>query len=691
MEFESRITWMATGFFLLGSYIVPFDLWEYSGFLLILSSLLLLLVAFRDRRPGKMQALLAAAASGFFLIYLVDKANFPIILLLITALLALNAKLEVFIPPFVGLIALRFLQPDLVFEGFRVVTSGISSLLHLHYGLSDTGYLILYHTRAHRPILLDEVKVLLPFYVSLSLAAIALIFILRADRRATVWSVLAALALPFLFLILSLQSLLYVPSIGTFIPDNLQAILLPLACVLLLGISLPEATIRRIGGSYPSKRWLKVLPLLIAFFIVAAAYFTPLATSVDPIIIIDETHSVWEPTWTDYLETNAKDAVSGSNNYFGLMNILSRIYNITLIGDRPDKRPALSSVGYVQAKEIDLSLLEKISQGRKAVLVLKCITSPYSEKEVEAIMNFISQGNGLILIGEHTDIYGMATNINPIAEKLGYRYLATGVQDVYTDARGSITRTGEMPQFMARYMTGDLLWETSTSLERLDDKGTKPLFEIYTWPSYFADYRNETSAFFLTREFPDEVKLNGLFGRHLVWAAVGYGKGKAVLFTDSTQFNNGVIGVGEHLQIFLAMIEYVSCAEKLDKTLPLLLMIAIALAVVVLLRREVLPVLVMLSLILLVAFNLSYPLAYYTTEFPELKEASKMALLRADENYLNDYLSGLYDPDKLMERYFRMNLTAIIMPDPPKEWVGISARVEDLQSAITDGKSALYI
>lgn len=689
MEFESRIAWLATGLFLLGSYIVPFDLWEYSGFLLMLSSLLLLLVAFRDHRPGKMQVLLAAAATGFFLIYPADKAYLPVVLLLVAALLAIKAKIEVFIPPLIGLIALRFLQPDLVLGGFRAVLSGLSSLLHLHYGLSETGYLILYHTRALRPILLDDVKVLLPFYVSLSLVAIALILIVRAERRAKLWSALAALAIPFLFLILSLQSLLYVPRIATFIPDNLQALLLPLACVLLLCFSLPEATIRRIGGGYSSKRWMRALPLLMAFLMLAVVYFTPLATRADPIIIIDETHSVWEPTWTDYLQTNAKDAVSGSNNYFGLMNIISRIYNITLIGDRPDKRPDLSYVGYVEAKEIDLSLLEKISQGRKAVLVLKCITSPYSEREVEAIMKFVAQGNGLILIGEHTDIYGMATNINPIAERLGYRYLATGVQDVYTDSRGSLTRIGEMPQFMARYMTGDLLWETSTSLERLD--GAKPLFEIETWPSYFADYRNETSAFFLTRDFPDEVKLNGLFGRHLVWAAVGYGKGKAVLFTDSTQFNNGVIGVGEHLQIFLAMVEYVSCAEMLDKTLPLLLMMAVALAIVVRLRKESLSAIIVLFLILLVAYNISYPLAHYTTEFPELKGDSKMVLLRADENYLNDYLSGLYDLDKLMDRYFRMNLTAIIMPNPSKEWAGISDRVEDLQSAIVNGRPALYI
>lgn len=688
MEFESRITMMATGLFLLGSYIVPFGLWEYSSFLLTLSSLLLLLVAFRDSRPGLVGALLAAGASGFFLIYLADKAYLPVALLFIIALLAVRGRVEVFIPSFIGLVVLRFLDLRPALTGLTAISSGISPLLHLRFGLSDTGYLVLYHTRALRPILLDEVKVLLPFYVSLMFAVIALCLLLRLDRKAMAWSLLAALAIPFLFLILELQDLLNSPSTSAFILDNLNAMFLPLACVLLLCISVPGGRIRKLQqGGFPRERLRITLPLLIAFFVVAVAYLTPFAIRSDPILIIDETHSEWEPTWTDYLQTNSKDAVSGSNNYFGLMNIISRIYNVTLIGDRPEKRPALSSVGFVQAREIDLPLLQRLSQGRKAVLVLKCITRPYSQKEVEAITDFAAQGNGLILIGEHTDIYGMATFINPIAERLGYRFLATGVQDVYTDSRGSITRRGELPPLIARYMTGDLLWETSTSLERLD--GAKPLFELQTWPSYFADYRNETSAFFLTREFPDNVKLNGLFARHLVWAGTKFGKGRAILFTDSTQFNNGVIGIGEHLQIFLAMVEYVSSSEKFDRTLLLLLMMVLPLAIILLNRRTALSAFVLLFLLFLVAFNLAYPLAHFTAAFPDLKEDSKMILLKADKNYLDDYLSGLYDVDKLMDRYFRQNLTAVVIPDPPDEWVRISARVESLQHAIVSKKFAI--
>jgi hypothetical protein len=83
-----------------------------------------------------------------------------------------------------------------------------------------------------------------------------------------------------------------------------------------------------------------------------------------------------------------------------------------------------------------------------------------------------------VLISEHTDIYGMATNLNPVAELIGYRFLPTGIQDIYTDLRGSITEKDEFPALISRYLTGDLVWETSNSLERLDGKNT--LFEFVT-------------------------------------------------------------------------------------------------------------------------------------------------------------------------------------------------------------------
>jgi hypothetical protein len=480
-------------------------------------------------------------------------------------------------------------------------------------------------------------------------------------------------------MVLNLQKLLYSPGTSDFLPDNLGFLALPLACILMLSISLPWS---RLGRLSPVVRWGRTtLPLLLLFFILSGVYWTPFAARSDPLLIVDESHSEWEPAWPDYLQTVARDPTGGSNNYFGLMNIFSSLYDITLIVDRPEKKPAISSIRTAQAEEITDGILQNISAGRPSVLVIKCVTRPFQRSEIEAILNFTSRGGGLILIGEHTDIYGMCTYLNSLSESLGFLYLPTGVQDFYNDVRGSITQRGEFPPQMARYMTGDMVWETSCSLEKHDAGGL--LFEIYTRPSFFAHFRNETAPFFVTRAFPQETVLNSRFGRHLVMAGLRYGRGRVVLFTDSTDFNNGIIGLGEHPQLFMAMVEYVAGAGWTDKSQLILPIVGLAFLVILLNKRCLLQALALLFLLFMLALVLSYPLAHYTTPFPELRGEPKIALLRADGDPQEDYLSGAINLDRLMDMYFRENLTALITAAPTPEWTAISKEAVDLSDALS--------
>ena len=681
--YESKITLMATGLFLLGSYILLFDLWDRSGFLLALSSILLLLVAFRDRSIDRRDALafsLAVAASAIFWLLLENNAYLPLALLLVLSIAAINAQLGTFLPSWAGLLVMEFFPTGQLVKELSILFGILSPFFQVRYGINDLRYLVLYHTKLSLPILLDEVKLLLPLYISLLAAVLVLLALSGLSRRALFRWAFAATVLCGLFLILNLQKLIYNPSTSDFLPDNPGFLALPLACILLQCLSLPGSRIRRLSS--PVVKWARMtVPLLLLFFILSSVYLTPFAARSDPLIIIDESHSEWEPAWPDYLQTYARDPTGGSNNYFGLMNIFSSLYDITLIVDRPEKKPAIGSIRTAQAEEITDGTLENISAGRRSVLVIKCVTRPFQRSEIEAILNFTSHGNGLILIGEHTDIYGMCTYLNPISESLGFRYLPTAVQDFYNDIRGSITRRGEFPAQIARYMTGDLVWETSCSLEKLDAGDL--LFEIYTRPSFFAHFRNETAPFFVTRAFPEETVLNSLFGRHLVMAGLQYGRGKVILFTDSTDFNNGIIGLGDHPQLFMAMVEYVADARGINKALLILPILGLAMVVVILNKRCFLQALALLSLLFMLALVLSYPLAHYTTPFPELQGEPKIALLRADGNIQEDYLSGAINLEKLMDIYFKKNLTAVITADPSPEWMKISKESVNLSDALS--------
>lgn len=689
MEFESKVTGFATGLFLLGSYIMLFDLWDYSSFLVAISSILLLMVAFKDHILGRgdlVGVILAVLVLFVFFEGLANSTFIPIAVVLAISLAAINAKSEVFIPSLGGLLVLQFMNPIFLLKGLNIIFVSLSPLLKIRYEVNDLGYLVLYHSKTHLPIFVDDVKLFIPFYVSLMVAGLILLAILHEDRKALMTHALALVAIPFLFLVLTLQNMLYGPATSSFLPDNLPALALPITSVLLMSLVIPGSVVRKLqkGGLYGHGGMKFTLPLLAAFFLLGLFYYTPASVSTDPVIIIDESNSEWEPTWPDYLQSYKMDPVSGTNNYHGLLSILASLYDVTLTIDRPDKQPAVSSVKTMQIDELSLETLEKIAGDRKAVLVVKCLTSPYNQSEIDAILDFTAKGNGLILIGEHTDIYGMCTFLNPISEQMGFRFLPTGVQDIYTETRGSTTQKGELPPLMARYMVGDQVWETSASMEKLSN--ANPLFEVITRPSYFAHYRNETSAFFLTREFTEEIKLNSQFARHLVLAGTDYGKGRVFLFTDSTDFNNGIIGFGDHAPLFLAMVEYVSQEEKYNKAFVPLLILILALAVVIINRRNAFNALVVLSILLLLSFNLSYPLAHYTIQFPPLKGEPVIVVLEADQHYLEEYLSGMYDMEKIMDKYFQENLTALIMANPPQEWIGISERVENVKDAIVDIK-----
>jgi hypothetical protein len=685
MDFEAKIASLATGSFILGSYIALFDLWDNVGFFIILASLFLLLVAFRDFQVNKsviLNLIFAVLLALFFWRYLHNQMYLPLAALLILCILALRAKLETFVPALIGILILLFFDPDFLVSGISAIFQALAPLFGIRSALDSFGYLHLYHTRSHLPIFIDGVKMLLPFYFALLVAQVVLLMLTETDRKTILKSLPVALILPFFFPLLTLVNVVFTPTPGSFIPDSWQTLLFPLTGIIVLAAWTPSAKIRKLerptngaNGSTSSKRaTLVTCVLLIAFFVLATSYYTPFVTRSDPIIIIDESHSEWEPTWPDYVQAYEEDPISGSNNYYGVLHLLSSLYDTTLLIDRPEKQPAVSTAKTVLIDEISLQTLKDVARDRDAVLILKCVTKPYTKSECDAILQFLAEGNGLLLISEHTNLYDMGTNLNPLAEQLGYHYLPTGIQDVYSDTRGTVTYRGEFPAFISRFLTGNYFWETGCGMEKLHGKYT--LFELRSSPSNFAHYENETAPFYLNRVFPDDLVLNCQFDRFLTFSGVQYGDGKALVWTDSTPFNNGLIGSGEHAQLFIAMVEYLGSKDSFNKVFLPFLLLAIALLVLAMNRKRPLKILVVLVLLLLISFNLSYPLAHYTVEFPELK-TEPTAIGMVVEDYHELYFSAVLDTSEIMDTYYRQGYTAIIFQEPSEEWFSICSTIEE--------------
>jgi len=715
LEFEAKITSFSTGLVLLASYSSLFDVWGYAQFFLVTAMLLLLLVAFKDftfRQFFGMHLVFAVLMTGLFLKFPLDPQYVSLVAVLVVSLVAFQTKLEAFLPSLVGLLGLFSLQSiniDFLVKGMGSLSVKLTSLIGVKCMMDDLGYIHVYFSRISRPILVDQVKILLPFYASILIAQLVLLCLLDTSKRSILKHAFLAVLFTIVMPIITLTYLIQAPSTAFFIPDEWWALLLPLTYTFLLSSITPSAKIvANIVAKIPSLTIFSQIKaklltpldripknvakrttgaLLLVVFLLSLLYHIPSQIRHDPIIIIDESHSEWEPTWTDYLETHEMDPISGTNNYFGLLNVLSSIYDCTLLVDKLEKKPAVRSVEMVLAEEIALQTLENIVGDRKGVLILKCVTKEYSDPEIDAILRFVAKGNGLILISEHTDLYGMGTHLNSIADRLGYRFLPSAIRDIYSETRGMVTRKSELPIFISRFLTGDYLWETGCSLEKLTSSSTST-FEVRSHIGCFAEWRNETSAFFLNRQITEESKLNSQFQRHLMFLALNYGGGKVILMTDSTPFNNGLIGFGEHAQFFVGMIEYTASEDNFDKSFIPFLILATASLIIILNRRKIPGMIILLIALISISSSLACQFAPYTIQFPKLKTEPRVVAILMPEEYYEDYFSGALDVDKIMDRYFRQNLTAIFfLGQPPNEWVEICARTEQFIGTLDSSPS----
>lgn len=700
LEFEAKIVSFSTALILLAGYSILFDFWGFAQFFLAIGIFLLLLVAFKGfmlRQFLGIHLIFVALVAGIFLAFPLDPHYAPLVLVLIASLIAFRAKTVTFLPSLSGLLGLFSLQSinmDLLSRGIGALSVRLAALISVKCAIDDVGYLHVYFSRARLPMFIDQIKILLQLYVSILVGQLVLLCLLDTRKRNILKHIFLAVFFTILMPTITLVYLIQAPSTAFFIPDEWWALLLPLTYALLLSSFTPDARLVikissptipfRIKRKLPNKigRISKKVVrnatggLLIIFFVLSLLFYIPFEVRHDPVVIIDESHSEWEPTWTDYMETYAKDPVSGTNNYFGLLNILSSIYDCTLIVDKLEKQPAVRSVKTILSKEISIQMLENMTEGRRGVLILKCVTKEYSKSEIDTILTFVAKGNGLILISDHTDIYGMGTYLNPIAEQLGYRFLPSAILDIYSETRGMVTQKNEFPTFISRFLTGDYFWETGCSLEKLTSS-SPTLFEVRSHISCFAQWRNETSAFFLNRQTTEEIKLNSNFQAHLIFSAVKYGHGKVILMSDSTPFNNGLIGYGEHAQLFMGMIEYTASENNFDRSLFLILMLGITSLLIILNRKKASEMIILLIVLVLLSCSLAYRFSPYFIQFPRLKTEPRAAAIIMPENYYEYYFLGSLNVSKIMDKYFRQNLTAILFPGPPpNEWLQICARTE---------------
>lgn len=256
----------------------------------------------------------------------------------------------------------------------------------------------------------------------------------------------------------------------------------------------------------PRQRLTAVLLCTGAFLLTASFGFHDPGTLKKGRLAIDEGHSEWTVTTKRY-DTKWYGSESGYN-YYCMAEYLGHHYSL--------KR---------NLETITPEMLDSCD-----VLMVKVPTNSYSKEEIEAIVYFVERGGGLFLIGDHTNVFGSSTYLNPLASRFGFKFRYDCLFDIERVFEQVYTRPRILPHPIVQRMP-PFLFAVSCSIE---PNSFFPGRVILAGGLKKLDIDYSVSNF-----YPQVVDRLGMwFGNFHQTIATRYGRGRVVGFTDSTVYSN---------------------------------------------------------------------------------------------------------------------------------------------------------
>jgi hypothetical protein len=188
------------------------------------------------------------------------------------------------------------------------------------------------------------------------------------------------------------------------------------------------------------------------------------------------------------------------------------------------------------------------------VLMIKTPIIAFTDSEIKSIREFVDRGGGLFVLGDHSNLLGMAGHLNNLLEWAEVRFEGDSVNRLSTTGVASYNAESIFQHPLTRdidsfeFMTGCSI-SVGKSWQRvmlLDDALMDAL--DYSKRSFFGDIRNQ---------------YNEDFGSSLQCAERNFGAGRIVLFADSTVFSDFCLFVNDHEILLRNCIDFLnrSCAD----------------------------------------------------------------------------------------------------------------------------------
>lgn len=295
----------------------------------------------------------------------------------------------------------------------------------------------------------------------------------------------------------------------------------------------------------------RVVPLAAALVLLAAAilaagiYWDPAGTRKSGRVMFVERHSTWSPT-TRPLDTNWFGHDS-NYNYAGLYRYLSQYYDMSQL---------------LESDTIDDAKLAQCD-----VLIIKVPTARYAKEEVEAVVEFVRGGGGLLLIGDHTNYEKSSTTMNDVTRHFGFTYRhdllfsneESPYDEPYVPPRVAHPVVQHMPPMdFAVSCSIDPGWSWGRSVIT----GTR----LWSLPS---EYHTENY-----HPFPQN-RPEMRYGAFVQLWSTTFGEGRVLAFTDSTIFSNFCAFQPGKAEFLRGMIEWLNHAPPVVDPRPWLLVLAL--------------------------------------------------------------------------------------------------------------------
>jgi len=313
------------------------------------------------------------------------------------------------------------------------------------------------------------------------------------------------------------------------------------------GAGLADSTVKRLGAI--------ILTFAGTFCLITGLLLDVPGQRKQGRVIVDEYHSTWEPTDRPF-DVNWYGHDSGYN-YACIYDYCSRFYEMSRL-----KTP----IDDTAVRDCD-------------VLMVKVPTSRYDPQEVAAIGRFVEKGGGLLLIGEHTNVFNTGTHINDIARIFGFSFrydCLFDIDTIYTQlyrpplVPHPIVQSMPPFNFAVSCSINPGRSPPAQSLVRRAGLGRAVILATGL-KSLPADYH--ASNFYPQVEDRADVRY-GAFVQ--LWAA-NYGSGRVVAFTDSTVFSNFATFEPGKAELMLGMLEWLNYRNCPYPLRPLLILLGLLL------------------------------------------------------------------------------------------------------------------